>query len=190
MTAPIVYLLGWPGVGKLTVAKELARRTGWRVVDNHFIADPIFHVIGADGNTPLPEGTRQLIARVGDAIYEAMTQLAPAHLGYVLTKVLMETPEDRANFARVESIARQRGAMFLPVLLTCDEAGLRSRVTSPGRAERLKPRTEAVLDRYFVQYTQLVPEHPQLLTIDTTALEPQQTAELILARLNSAAPIF
>ncbi|ULH16515.1 hypothetical protein MF271_08045 [Deinococcus sp. KNUC1210] len=185
MTGPLLYLLGWPGVGKLTVAKELARRTGWRVVDNHFIADPVFHVIGADGSTPLPEGTRQLIGQVGDAIYEAMTRLAPAHLGFVLTKVLMETPEDRDNSSRVEGIAQQRGAVFLPVLLTCDEPGLRARVTSPGRAERLKPRTEAVLDRYFAQYTQLIPEHPHLLTIDTTELHPPQTAELILSHLAS-----
>lgn len=33
----IIYLLGFAGVGKYTVAKELNRLTGARVIDNHYI---------------------------------------------------------------------------------------------------------------------------------------------------------
>lgn len=47
--APIVYLLGWTGVGKLTAANEQARRTGWRVLDSHRIYFPVLYAVGADG---------------------------------------------------------------------------------------------------------------------------------------------
>ena len=186
MTAPIVYLLGWPGVGKLTVADELARRTGWRVLDSHRIYFLVFYAVGADGQTPLPPGTRELAARVQDAVLEAM-KLAPPELGYVLIKVMIDAPEDHNLFARVQAVAQAWSAPFLPVLLTYDEAGLRSRVTSPERAERLKPQTGAVLDRYFARDTQWVPSHPDLLSIDTTNLVPAQTAEAILVRLRNLA---
>lgn len=115
---------------------------------------------------------------------EAM-KLAPPELGYVLTKVLIDAPEDHGLFSRVQAVAQARGAAFLSVLLTCDEAGLRTRVTSPERAERLKPRTGAVLDRYFARYTQWLPGHPDLLTIDSTRLEPARTADAVLARLEA-----
>ena len=188
MTAPIVYLLGWPGVGKLTVANELARRSGWRVLDSHRIYFPVFYAVGADGQTPLLPGTRELAGQVRAAVLEAVQRLAPPELGFVFTNVLADTPGDRAFFGELQAVAEARGAPFLPVLLTADEAVLRARVTSENRAERLKPRTGAVLDRYLARDTQLVPDHPALLSIDTTQLEPAQTATLILDRLAVPTP--
>ncbi|WP_424950019.1 AAA family ATPase [Deinococcus sp.] len=188
LAAPIVYLLGWPGVGKLTVANELARRTGWRVLDSHRIYFPVFYAVGADGQTPLPPGTRELAGQVRAAVLEAVQRLAPPELGFVFTNALADLPQDREMFAELEAVASARRAPFLPVLLTADEAVLRRRVTSEGRAERLKPRTDAVLDRYFAAYTQLVPDHPNLLRLDTTNLLPAQTADAVLAWLNSGRP--
>ncbi|MFN8911956.1 MAG: hypothetical protein ACK5V4_04210, partial [Alphaproteobacteria bacterium] len=49
----IIYLLGFAGVGKLTIAKELAKITGAKVVDNHLINNPVFHILDNDGIIPL-----------------------------------------------------------------------------------------------------------------------------------------
>lgn len=182
MAAPIIYLIGWPGVGKLTVARELAAHTGWRVVDNHLVNDPIFHVVGADGIKPLPEGTRELVRQVRAAVYQAMTHLAPPDLGFILTNVLFDEEPHRQVFAQVESIAEHRGALLLPVLLTCDEQELRQRIVSPGRAGRLKPRTTDVLDQYSTR-VQLPIDHPALLTLDTTHLAPERAVKAILTHL-------
>ncbi|WP_157448720.1 AAA family ATPase [Deinococcus peraridilitoris] len=187
MNSPLVYLLGWPGVGKLSVARTMARRTGWRVVDNHLINDPIFHVVGADGVTPLPDGTRPLVRRVRAAVFEAMTSVAPAHLGYIMTNMLVESENDRLIFSQVEEIARHRNAVFLPVLLTCEEHELRRRIITPERAERLKARSVEVLDHYLTQHTLLVPDHPDLLTLDTTHLSAEQAAHGVLAHLTASA---
>ena len=45
-TLCLVY--GPPAVGKLTVAKEIAARTGYRLVHNHVSIDPVLSILGWD----------------------------------------------------------------------------------------------------------------------------------------------
>jgi translation initiation factor RLI1 len=40
----VLCLVGFPGVGKLTIARILARMTGAVLVDNHWINDPILRL--------------------------------------------------------------------------------------------------------------------------------------------------
>ena len=49
MKNTIVYLIGYAGTGKYTIAKEIAVLTGAVIVDNQLINTPIFSVIAADG---------------------------------------------------------------------------------------------------------------------------------------------
>jgi shikimate kinase len=51
----IVRLVGFPGAGKLTIAKSLAPMTGATIVDNHWINDPILRLVAKDGSTAVPE---------------------------------------------------------------------------------------------------------------------------------------
>jgi predicted kinase len=50
----VVYLVGFAGTGKLTIATELALRIDARVVDNQWVNNPIFGLVQTDGVTPLP----------------------------------------------------------------------------------------------------------------------------------------
>jgi predicted kinase len=52
----MVYLVGFSGTGKLTVARELALPLEARVVDNHWINNPIFGLIDNDRVTSFPTG--------------------------------------------------------------------------------------------------------------------------------------
>jgi shikimate kinase len=46
----VIYLIGIPGVGKYTIAKEISRLTGARVVDNQLINLPVIkHVRKVQG---------------------------------------------------------------------------------------------------------------------------------------------
>ena len=45
----IIYLTGKPGVGKYTIAKELAANHGFIVCDNQLINNPIFELLQYDG---------------------------------------------------------------------------------------------------------------------------------------------
>ena len=49
----VVYLVGFAGTGKLTIATELALRIDARVVDNQWVNNPIFGLVQTDGVTPL-----------------------------------------------------------------------------------------------------------------------------------------
>ena len=55
MQNTIIYLIGFAGTGKYTIAKEICRLTNARLVDNHLINNPVFSLIRADGKTLLPE---------------------------------------------------------------------------------------------------------------------------------------
>ena len=60
MTPTLFLLTGFPGTGKLTVARAMAAQLEdagqtVRIVDNHWINNPIFGLVAQDGVTPLPE---------------------------------------------------------------------------------------------------------------------------------------
>jgi ATP-dependent Lon protease len=39
----ILYLIGYPGVGKYSIAQEIQNQTGqFRLVDNHHVLNPFF----------------------------------------------------------------------------------------------------------------------------------------------------
>jgi hypothetical protein len=54
MKNTIIYLIGFPGTGKYTIAREIAQQEDFRLVDNHLVNNPLFNLIHADGITPLP----------------------------------------------------------------------------------------------------------------------------------------
>ncbi|HEV8369305.1 MAG TPA: hypothetical protein VGQ39_15225 [Pyrinomonadaceae bacterium] len=49
----IIYLIGIPAVGKYTIAKEISRVTGAKLVDNQLI-NTIYSLIGYDGTDAFP----------------------------------------------------------------------------------------------------------------------------------------
>jgi predicted kinase len=46
MKNTIVYLIGYAGTGKYTIAREIAGLTGAVIVDNQLINNPVFSVVG------------------------------------------------------------------------------------------------------------------------------------------------
>ena len=65
-----LYLLGFAGTGKLTIARAFARSVGAEVVDNHWINNPIFGLIDPDGVSPLPDAVWSQTAKVREAVLE------------------------------------------------------------------------------------------------------------------------
>ena len=57
----LIFLYGPPAVGKLTVARELERRIGYRVMHNHVTVDPVLEVLefGTDGFDRVVENFRR-----------------------------------------------------------------------------------------------------------------------------------
>ncbi len=73
MVSFVFLLTGFPGTGKLTVAgalRDLLEADGEtvRVVDNHWINNPILGLIDQDGITPLPQGVWERVGEVAGVL--------------------------------------------------------------------------------------------------------------------------
>jgi predicted kinase len=135
----MVYLVGFPGTGKLTVARELAPLLQAKIVDNHWINNPIFGLLDNDRTTPFPEGVWDQVAKVRQAVLDTIATLSAPAANFILTHAGFDAdPEDRAVYDIIVKTAERRGSVFVPVRLLCEEAELVQRVISPERASRLK----------------------------------------------------
>ena len=175
----IVYLLGYPGVGKYTVGHELARRTGAALIDNQVINHPIFALLNWDGRSQLPPGTLDRTAPIRDAVITALEEIAPRSKSYIFTNVLADDPADIAIYDRLKRAAQLRGAVFLPVMLTCAPDVHLRRVASQDRLPRFKIADPEGVRRLMAAIVLYVPDDAALLTLDTTTAAPAQTAALI-----------
>ncbi|GAA1363513.1 AAA family ATPase [Catellatospora chokoriensis] len=179
----LIYLLGYPGVGKYTIAAEIATMTGAVVVDNQLMNHPVLALLGWDGVSILPRETWRYVAQIRETLLKALEDLASRTISHVLTNALEDGPESAAVFARIRQVAATRDAVFLPVMLTCDPAEQIRRVTAVERARRLKLTDPEQLRAYLATTGMYVPPDPRLFTLDTTDLSPARAAEAILRQV-------
>jgi predicted kinase len=179
----LIYLLGYPGVGKYTVATEIAKLNGAVVVDNQVVNHPILILMRWDATSDLPPGTLDRAAPTREAVLSALEEIAPRDLSYVLTNVLDDSEESRALYARVKQVAARRGSVFLPVLLTCDREEQLRRVTAAERIARFKIADPEKVDEDVRSTPLFVPDDPELLRLDTTDLAPAEAAAEVLRQL-------
>ncbi|HEY3025116.1 MAG TPA: hypothetical protein VGJ55_03090 [Pyrinomonadaceae bacterium] len=182
----LVLLIGFAGTGKYTIGRELCRRTGAKLVDNHLIANPVFTVVNADGITPLPKEVWAKLKEIRRIVYESIRELSPANLGFVLTMELRENnPDDHSAIDDLEKLAAARQSLFVPIRLVCEVEELCRRVADPKRRERLKEISVENTRRKSAEDAVLNPKHANLRTIDVTAKSPSETADAIIREVDS-----
>jgi hypothetical protein len=178
MNSVILYLLGRPGVGKYTIAQELAK-SGFIVCDNHLINNPIFTLLHHDINNRIPLAAWRAIGSIRTAVLDFMS--GQLKYNYVLTNCLYENEGDRLWYDQVESMALKRGSLFIPVILHISEEEHLKRILQPSRQARLKS-----IDPEYVYYKEslITIKHEHLLELDITNLSALQAAEQIVAHLH------
>lgn len=181
----VVFLLGYPAVGKRTVGDEVAKRLDGVLVDNALAFYPIFKLFKWDGKFPLPPGTLQRADPIREAILQTIEEIAPASFSYVFTNCLEDTPYGRAQYERVRSMAARRGSRFLAVMLACDINEQVRRIDTPDRIARLKGSDPEGYRQYTLKTTLFTPSPGELLVLDTTATPPGATAESIVRELRT-----
>jgi hypothetical protein len=182
----MVYLVGLSGTGKLTVARELALFLDARVVDNHWINNPIFGLIENDRVTPFPTGVWDQVAKVRQAVLDTIATLSAPDANFVLTHAGHD--DDRKDWEIYDAIARtaeRRASVFVPVRLLCEEAELMRRVVSPERASRLKSMDPQAASREARTRDVLKVNHANQMTLDISAIGPQETARLIFEHIQA-----
>lgn len=170
----LVYLYGPPAVGKLTVAKELAARTGFRLFHNHLAIDcvrPVFEF----GSAPF---WRQVHAIREGILAEA----ARAGRDLISTTVYSHPDSDPQTRRRFEAVESNGGRLCL-VKLTCSKEVLETRVQSPQRKAAGKLATVEGLRRAMSELDLFTPiPWRESLHLDTGVLGAAETAERIIAR--------
>ena len=171
----LVYIYGPPAAGKLTVARELSRLTGYRLFHNHLSIDcvrPVFEF----GTEPfwrlvhvIRESVMQEAAREGvDLIYTSVYS-HPGDLGEV-----------QRRFEAVES----NGARVRLVQLIPSRGALMSRIERPDRVEMSKLASAEALAELLTVHDLFTPiPGRESLTIDNSEVPAEEVAARIAAAL-------
>ncbi|MBN9981562.1 AAA family ATPase [Rhizobium laguerreae] len=173
-----VLLLGFPGVGKLTIAKELASLLSAKIVDNHWFNNPILRLL--DDAAPLPKGVWEYTGRVRQAVLDAITAYSGPSGNFIFTHAGVEGDErSMRTYQQFFDAAGQCAAVFVPVRLLCAEEELARRVSSPARRDHLKTTDVETSRNRSQQAVVLDIPHQHALTLDVTFMSPSESAAAI-----------
>ncbi len=165
----IVHINGYPGIGKLTIARHLADRISARLLDNHTLLNPSNALFARDD--PRHGRLRRVVRH---AVFSAIADM-PADTRIVTTDALSDEAEQRAIFNEVRDLALHRGDRFVPVVLETSLDENMRRVAHPSRAAHRKITDPELLRQ--LRSAARVYTAPDAKILDITALEPEQAAD-------------
>lgn len=168
----LIFLYGPPAAGKLTVAKELEKITGFRLLHNHLVRDVVDVVI--DKNSPL-------FSPVKNKMYlHLLTLAAKAKTPGIIFTFYYNHPRSKKFVKRLIRNIRSHGGKIYFVRLFCDEGELFKRVTGKSRKKFKKIVTGKYLksiynrDNFYFR----IP-YVKNLDIDNTKVSPKKVAQMI-----------
>lgn len=172
----ILFLYGRPAVGKLTVARELAGRTGGRLFHNHLTVNLVLslHEFGTPAFVELRE--RIWLDGFRSALGERLPLL-----------IFTFNPEDSVSQEFIDGLFAEMaagGAEMIPVELTASERAIEERLASDSRrrdGKTLDLAAYRILREKGVFETPRIPA-PRLI-LDTDRMIPSECADRIAALL-------
>lgn len=121
----LIFLHGLPGVGKLTVARELAKLTGFRIFHNHLAVD----LVGA----LFEFGSRPFVELREKIWLEAFSRAAAENLNGLIFTFAFDRTVRRGFIENTREIIESSGGEVLFVELRCSEEELERRIENPSR---------------------------------------------------------
>jgi chloramphenicol 3-O-phosphotransferase len=171
----LVFIHGAPAVGKLSVARELARITGYRLFHNHLTVDLVMSLFDF-GTEPFVELREEIWIRM-------FREAASRKVSLVFTF----NPESTVGPAFIQDAVEaveSSGGKVLFVELVCSEDEVARRLVNPSRRQFGKLQSVAQYESLKRAGAFLFPKLPATLSLDTTHLAPAATAELIVSHFS------
>ena len=167
-----VFIYGPPAVGKLTVATQLSRITGFRLHHNHLSVDFVKSIF--EFGTPT---FRKLVDKYRrDLIKEAVS----ADIDTIFTYVYEKGKDDDFVVDLRRKVLSQ-ASTFCPVRLHCSCKVLRMRVANRSRRRMGKLTSSSELNVWFRKYRlDFAIPGSESLSLDTGKLTPKAAAEEIV----------
>lgn len=171
----LIHINSWPGAGKKTIGELLAARISARFLHNHHLLDLVAACCDRNDTQWQP-----LYDRVREAAYESLASRPTDEL-LVMTNAVAK--EDVALWSQVCGLARRRGAVLIPVVLTLDVEENRKRLLDPRRSGT-KLKCVQILDSLRTKHPLLIPyDIATTLVLDVSQLSPEAAADQIETHL-------
>lgn len=167
-----VVICGPPAVGKLTVAKELAKITGFKVFHNHLAFDLVHTLFEFDKGL-----FWKLITKIKMDVIEAAAKEKSVK-GIIYT--FCYTPSDDKQIRKLEKMLKKHNVKVYYVNLMTNKQTLFKRVKHASRKNFGKLKTIKNLKTAFKKWNLFAtPPFEPLLRIDNTSLSAKKAAEMI-----------
>jgi adenylate kinase len=172
----LIFLHGLPGVGKLTVARELAKLTGFRIFHNHLVVDLVESVFEF-GSLPFVELREKVWL-------EVFSRAVSANLGGLIFTFAFDRTVRESFIGNTRKVIESSGGEVLFVELRCSTEELERRIEHPsrqgfGKLSSVRQFRELKEAGAFVD-----PGIPtERLAVDTTELSATDVASLIVSKL-------
>ena len=183
---PLIYLFGFPGVGKNTIGRAIENRTEFLAIQNHLLSNALRRAISlqpAENYEQLEPLLKHHTMKSWVNFLEFVGAAVPQQ-GLIVTSVLYENDPDKVEFFNlVREWAVSQGRRFLPVRLVCSPEEMARRVESPSRDIQYKLTDRGILKNIISNNVLLQPD--DCFELDVTALTANEAADKIIDYLNA-----
>ena len=171
----LVFLYGLPGVGKLTVANELANLTGYKVFHNHLAVDLALSLFKF-GSPPFVELREKIW-------HDVFAQAVSANLDGLIFTFVFERTVSSGFVESTKRLIEKAGGEVLFVELTCSTEELERRIEAPSRKEFGKLSSANQFRELKQAGAFLDPPVLERLVVNTTESSAPDAATLIANKL-------
>lgn len=177
----IVHVNGRPGVGKKTVAIELAKLTDFRLIDNHQILNLALSIADR-GTKRYDEAYLELYKSVLCEVKKGLEQ----GQRFIFTNALTEQVSKHVElYELIRDAAMKAGAEFIPFELVCDFNENAQRLKNPEREPQQKLTDVKLLSKMYEDFSIINRAEDNTITLDITTLTPKQAAKAMQVKIKN-----